>query len=217
MKITLAFDIERSGATDQYQTIAIGASIVDEKFQELDSLFLLGYFPDDTTFEPRCWNEFWSKHPDTLKTLEYNGPLTMEDRQREMITLFQDFRRKWEAICQRDELDYMLVSDNNVYDGGFINLMIFKYLPGTLPLPYSASVPQSYESYFETHSLQKIIAQWSNKSFTQDWGFSQEIEKLFNLPEAKKSHDHNPANDVYRIAYDYQICCGIIKGSISKK
>lgn len=43
MKINLAFDIERSGATDQYDTIAIGASVLNENFIELDSLLLLGY------------------------------------------------------------------------------------------------------------------------------------------------------------------------------
>jgi len=55
----LAFDIERSGATSwNGEIIGIGASVVNDKFIEVDRLFLPLYFPGKTEFEPRCKAEF---------------------------------------------------------------------------------------------------------------------------------------------------------------
>jgi hypothetical protein len=88
IKITLAFDIERSGATNKNETIAIGASVVDEDFNKLDSLLLLGYVHRKTQFEQRCWDEFWSKHVYVLDSLKYDGQLNYNDRQKEMIEQF---------------------------------------------------------------------------------------------------------------------------------
>ena len=82
MTLVLAFDIERSGSTDEYDTIAIGASVVDENLEELDSLLLLNYRPNETQFEDRCWEQFWSKHQEILDKLEYTGTLTKEERDR---------------------------------------------------------------------------------------------------------------------------------------
>jgi hypothetical protein len=109
MKITLAFDIERSGATDKYDTIAIGASVLDEEFKELDSLLLLGYVENKTQFEPRCWTEFWKQNTDMLNTLKYTGELEYEDMQREMIEQFQAFRSKWELFCKENDHELLLV------------------------------------------------------------------------------------------------------------
>lgn len=48
MKLVLAFDIERSGTTVEYETIAIGASVVDENLKELDNFLYLNYYPIET-------------------------------------------------------------------------------------------------------------------------------------------------------------------------
>lgn len=213
MKITLAFDIERSGATDQYDTIAIGASVLDEEFKELDSLLVLGYVENKTKFEPRCWDEFWSKNVDMLNTLKYTGELKYEDRQKEMIEQFQAFRAKCELWCKENKHELLLVSDNCVYDGGFINNMIYKYMPDTLPIPYSAS-EQKYESFQETHSILNGILKVVDPEFCKEWGFTKRVEELFEVPEKKVSHDHNPANDAYYIAFDHQICNAIANGRI---
>jgi hypothetical protein len=216
MKITLAFDIERSGATAFYDTIAIGASVVDENFHQLDSLLLNGYVPEATRFEPRCMNEFWSKNMDILNSLKYTGNLSYPERQAEMIKEFQHFRAKWEILCQENDNELYLVSDNNVYDGGFINDMIFKYLPGVLPIPYTAST-QSYESFWETDSIAKGIVNLVDPTYNKSWGFTDRLKSLYELPENKIPHDHNPANDAYCIAYDFQSCNAITSGKIKRK
>lgn len=153
-KIVLAFDIERSGATGEYETLAIGASVVDNEYKELDRYYCNCYFPKETKFEPRCWDQFWSKNLDALEYIKYTGDKTKTEREREMIEGFQNFRAKWEKYAEDNKQEYYLVSDNNVYDGGFINELIYKYMPETLPIPYYAS-NKSYESFFESHSMAK--------------------------------------------------------------
>jgi hypothetical protein len=213
MKITLAFDIERSGATNKYDTIAIGASVLNEEFKELDSLLLLGYVENKTQFEPRCWTEFWSENTNMLNTLKYTGELKYVDRQKEMIEQFQAFRSKWELFCKENDHELLLVSDNCVYDGGFINNMIYQYLPDTLPIPYSAS-DQTYESFHGTDCVLRGILKIIDPTYKSEWGFTKRIEELFELPEKRVTHDHNPANDAYCIAFDYQVSNAISNGKI---
>ena len=124
-QIVLAFDIERSGGTAEYETIGIGASVVSSELEELDSIFLPNYYPGITKFEPKCWNEFWCKFPEKLEILKYDGPLSSQEREKEVITKFQEFRKKWEIYAKENGFSYYIVSDNNIYDGGFINDMIF--------------------------------------------------------------------------------------------
>ena len=133
--IVLAFDLELAGATPEYSTIGLACSVINEQFEELDKLFLPGLIHPITPFEPRCWNEFWSKHPDQLKLLTYSGPLLMYGsnaipyRQEEMIKAFHDFRIKWEAKAKEMGAKLELVTDNNVFDGGRNNSMMSRYLP----------------------------------------------------------------------------------------
>lgn len=219
--LVLAFDIERSGGRSEHDTIAIGASVVDQDLKELDSLFLPGYFkadhPTPSIFEQRCWEEFWSKNTEILDTLKYEGSLDKYSRSLEMIQEFQAFRARWETLAKDKGYKLELVSDNNVYDGGFINEMINNFLTRELPIPYSASNPQKYKSFWETHSEQRGLLMAVDPSFKEDFGLSKRIGELYELPEMTKSHDHNPANDAYTIAYDQQVLLGIRDGRIKLK
>lgn len=51
--IILAFDIERSGATSDYETIAIGAAVFSPNYVKLGSFCGSCYTKDVTRFEPR--------------------------------------------------------------------------------------------------------------------------------------------------------------------
>ena len=217
MKIALAFDIERAGATDQYDTIAIGASVLDENYKELDSLFLPGYFPKETIFQSDCKENFWDKHIKILDTLTYKGTMSYDERQKDMIVRFQEFRCKWETWCLLNNHDLILVSDNCVYDGGFINIMIYKHMTGTLPIPYEASGKQKYAPFQETGCILQGILKIIDPKFKKDRGHKYRIGKLFDLPKKKKPNDHNPSNDAYGIAYDWQVSNGISNKTIKLK
>lgn len=213
--LTLAFDIERSGGTDKYDTIGIGASVVDNRFAELDNLFLPGYIPGETVFETRCWEEFWSKNRDILSKLEYTGPKNKKGRELEMIQEFQDFRRRWEDYAVENECKLETVSDNNVFDGGFINQLIFDNLPDTMPLPYDSK--GKYKPYWETHSVQRGLLMAVDPEFKNDWGFTERIMELYKVPKMRRNHDHLPNNDAYTIAFENQIILGIRDGYIKRK
>ena len=64
-EIVLAFDIEHSGK----EVLAIGASVVDSNFKQLDSFFMGVYDPVYTQFSDRCYNSFWKDKQELLETL----------------------------------------------------------------------------------------------------------------------------------------------------
>ena len=220
----LAFDIERAGATNEYDTIGIGACVLKCDFDsdspmiqqttsiiEVDRLFLPGYFVG-TTFEKRCWDEFWSKNQDQLEILKYSGPLTHEQRQKEMIESFQAFRAKWESKASEEGVEYFLASDNSIYDGGFLNLMIEKYTTN-LPMPYSAKT-QKYSHLIDVHNFQRGLLMMVDSEFKRNtwWGLSNRIRELYKTPSPDVLHDHNPANDAHNIAHDLCVVFGIQSG-----
>ena len=142
----------------------------------LDSLFLPGYKENETKFEKRCWNEFWSKRQDILNSLTYLGPCNRFDRELEMIEEFQEFRKKWETYAEKNELNFELVADNNVYDGGFINELIYDHLnqnedtdTNTFPIPYNTS--GKYKPFWETRSEQRGLLIAVAPKFKEDWGY----------------------------------------------
>lgn len=213
--LVLAFDIERSGGTSEHDTLAIGASVVDSELRELDHLFLPAYFPGETRFESRCYREFWSKNLDILAQLQYKGPKSREEREAEMIIEFMQFRNKWEQHCEQHGKKLELVTDNNVYDGGFINLLIYKHLPSQLPIPYSTT--GKYSPFFETHSQQRGLLLALDPNFKSDWGLSARLEQLFALPSPSEKHDHLPHHDACTIAFEQQILHGIRAGKYQRR
>lgn len=211
-KIVLAFDIERSGSGLENDTIAIGASVLDSEFNELDRYLFKCYKEGETVFEPRCWTEFWEKNLDVLENLKYTGTKTKKELEFEMIVGFQEFRKKWEIYCEENNKTLVLTSDNNVYDGGFINLLIFEHLPGVLPIPFSAG-KQKYSSFFETHNQQRGLLMSVDPSYEKEWGYTDRIFELYpTLPKPEKKATHNPADDAYTIAFDQQVLFGINSG-----
>jgi hypothetical protein len=225
-RIVLAFDIEKAGPKAEHNVIAIGASVVDQDFNKLDELFVGAYFKDKTEFETLCWEGFWSKNVETLQKLEYNGDNDEETQQQIMIVAFQEFRKKWEYFASQNGYKFELCTDNNIYDGGFVNQMIAKYLNEYNPIPYNAR-PSSdgtpeYAPFWETHSMQRGLLMQVDPTYTQnsDWGYSDRINELYEIPEAidqNISHDHLPHHDAYTIACDLQILHGIQNRTITFK
>lgn len=200
----LAFDLERSGVQPQHTTIAIGASVVNSNREQLDHYLAVNYRVGKTVFEERCMREFWSKHTNILEQLAYTGPLTPEAQECAMITEFQHFRRRWEAKARETGETLVLVSDNNVFDGAYINQLIAKHTVD-LPLPFSASYPQTYQPFWETHSLLKGCLLCLNEQ-DQDWGLTERVQCLVrqdNTAAETITHDHLPHHDAYTIACDY--------------
>lgn len=215
----LAFDIEATGSrSDNGDIIAIGASVVDSAFNELGTMFVKGYFPGETVFEERCKKEFWNDHPDKLISFTYEGTLDRRSKQWDMILQFQAFREKWEKKAVHEGKKLELCSDNNVFDGGFINEYITKYTGPTeyLPIPYTAST-KKYAPFWETHAQQRGLLMAVDPDFKEDWGLSKRIAELYDVPKCPVSHDHNPANDARTIAHEQQVLLAIRDGRIKRR
>ena len=90
--------------------------------------------------------------------------------------------------------------------------MIHEHLVNVKPIPYTASTGE-YSSFGETHSAQRGLLMYVDQ-YTKEWGFSDRINELFDVPEQQKAHDHNPANDAYTIAFDQQVLFAIQDGVI---
>lgn len=201
-RIILAFDIETSGCKFSNDVLALGCSVIDNNSTLLDSLFLPSYFPEETNFESRCYNEFWSKNLNILELLKYSGTYTKSERLKQVVYSFMEFRTKWERYAESKKLEYYIVSDNPIFDGGFINNLIDKYgSDNDMPLPYSA-YNKSYSPLINVHCMQYGVLNQiePNSSF---WGLSNAINNIYNIPPCNVKHDHLPHNDAYTIACDF--------------
>jgi hypothetical protein len=219
MRIVLAFDIEKAGPSPSDPILAIGASVVNQDFKEIDSLFLPCYVPSRTKFDPKCWDEFWSKHPTTLSSLTYDGILNEFERENDIILKFQEFRVKWETYAEEAEdndVEYFFVTDTNVFDAESINRLLHTHLANELPIPYSAS-KKEYSSFMNVSDYQRGVLAVIDPEFKEYWGMSDKIEELFNLPPKEREYDHNPTNDAYTVAYDFQVLMGIKERTIHLK
>lgn len=207
--VVLGFDIERAGPTDAQNTIAIGASVVDENLTQLDSMEECGYFEGVTQFEEEC-GKFWRSNKKALDQLKYTGPSNQYQREAEMVCLFLEFRLKWEKLAEEKGFKLELVSDNNVFDGGFINQMMFEHTD-YLPIPFTVK-DKKWGTFWETHSEQRGLLMAVNPDFPKDGGFGTRINKLYDIPHSTVKADHTPANDAFNIARDQQVLLGIRSG-----
>lgn len=224
--VVFAFDIERTGAKPEHETIAIGVSVVDQNMKLLDSLLLKGYVPRSITneeatmnnapkgFEPRSWVEFWHDKRSHLKKLEsdYKDANLAE---KIMIMGFQEFRKKWEHKAEQEDFNLQLCSDNPTYDCHFINKMINTHLPEYHPLPYKARKIE-YQSLWDTDSMLRGFLAATDPSYKKQWGLSDRIRELYNVKTEDIGYDHMPHHDAYNIACDAQILLGIRDGRIEK-
>lgn len=207
-RLILAFDIEKAGQRASDPILALGAIVMDQNFNEIDSLFLPCYFPNDTKFDQKCWDEFWSTKSDLLNKIKYEGPMTQHDRIRDVIKSFQEFRARWETFALRNNIDYYFVSDTNVNDAEAINQAIHNYFPDDMPIPFSAS-KKEYSDFINVSDFQRGFLMAIDPNFNGQWGMTQRIIDLFEVPPRARKVDHNPVNDAYGIAYDFNVLLGI--------
>jgi len=94
-----------------------------------------------------------------LKVSDKNSAtLTIKEREEAAIKTFFDFRRKWEAKAKEDSAKLILASDNVTYDGYLMNHMMWKYMPDTRPIFYSALDNKKYSgSAKDTHCMQQML------------------------------------------------------------
>lgn len=214
--VVITVDIERSGRKSYTgQIIGMAWCAVNEKLEVLDSGFYGAYFPGETLFGDSCKVEFWDEHPKKLAALKYDGELNQAQRLNEIVTAFQAFRAKWEKLAKEAGFALELVSDNNVYDGGFVNELIMTRTTD-MPIPYRASDGE-YSTFWETHSMQRGLLMAAAPEFDGVWGLSEKVQEVYGLPPSPWKHDHNPLNDALSIAYDAHVLLRIRNEKLQPK
>lgn len=210
---TLAVDIEKVGARLGGDIVAIGAVLMDRDFQVYKKFFEKCFFDESQVDNDTV--DFYEKNKKMFNSFKYNGILNRDERVSEVINKFQDFRRECEEFAKTFDYKLEFVTDNNVFDGGHLNYLIERYTKD-LPIPYSASRDengnQMYSTFFETHSELRGVLAMACPKFKEDWRYSDKIKEVFDLPEFKIEHDHNPLNDAKTIAYDHIVFLGIRDG-----
>ncbi len=235
--IVLAFDTEctgqKLGPNGVGEVIALGVSVVDEDGHELDG-FTFGCYRERETnnheqFEKRCWDEFWMYSKDKLKEFEFDKNVTVVEQAKRMTLKFQEFRAKWETYAREHNMEYVIVGDNNVYDGEKMNQLIYRFTDDT-GLPYSASkycspfprvdnetAMQHYECFDQTDSMKRgfLMAYNMNRRFPVN-RFEDLADEYEFLPR-ERVYDHSPQNDAYCIARDRQLLNVLSKGKLKRK
>lgn len=220
--LILAFDIERSGGRSEHNTIALGAVIIDETYRKLDTFLFKGYVKGSVNFEDKCWDEFWSKHTNILEGLsaeeKYNDMSECEAR---MIESFQKFRSGWETTAKQFNATLTLVSDNVIFDGGYVNEMINKYT-ADLPIPYSAARlskgNQKYAGIVDVGDIERGMLMVLDPNNKLPGRKPARLESLYNFSktpiDSTIHHDHTPDNDAYTIACRFRKCQDIQQGLV---
>jgi hypothetical protein len=236
--IVLAFNTACTGQNTTHENgvgevIALGASVVNEDGHEIDGFSFGCYRPRDKNnqnqFEKRCWDEFWSKNEEKLKFFEFDQNVTVVEQAKKMTLKFQEFRAKWETYARDNNLDYVIVSDNKVYDGEKMNQLIVRFTDDIV-LPYSASeyphpknktnesiAMQQYENFEETTSMKRGFLVAYNLGRVNKIKDFSDLEKEFDFPAPENIRTHTPRDDAYSIARDRQLLQGISTGKFKKR
>lgn len=194
MKAFVAFDIEKTGCLNYtHPIVSIGYVVGDSKGNlfEKKKINLLVKWPQCDLkgincygdFEPRCWDEFWSKRPsELLKALQQNA-LSQEEGLKQFAEFLNSLELKYESI--------VFLSDNASFDIAALDVNLERYAKRN-PLRYSTT--GKYRSLLPPDDLFETL------SVEQQ----NELSKKYITPFVV--HDHDPSNDaefIYRqyIAY----------------
>lgn len=221
----LAVDIETSGSRPEHSVLAIGAAVLDDQFTTIDTFLYRGYVPDRTKFDARCLRESWSQPEQqaTLKQLVYRGqvpiervPVPPDEVPSDMINRFRQFMGLMEMEAQKAGAKLEVVTDNAGFDLRLLSREIYKYIPDDEGMQFTVTT-KKFRPTFETWSQQRGLLMAVDPSFQSDYGLTERIDALYDVPKRAVVHDHLPHHGAYSIAFDQQVLHGIQRGTILRR
>jgi hypothetical protein len=181
IKLVLSVDIETSGCNVvEHGILAIGYCVGDLDGNVLFKDRINMMLDDGCYFEERCVKEFWSKYPDVLKTIQTDavGPHVG-------IRAFVDF-----VYDLEEQYDLIIISDNPVFDIGFLNYYMAKYLK-VRPLSYTST--GSYRPIFDTDCYTRGVLR---SNYDDLWTYDSNVIKALGIElQPNILHNHLPEND----------------------
>jgi len=194
-KILIGVDIEKAGAMFQHPVISVGfvigtlhGVILERKkfnlqvewFQTAENGSVLSY----GDFEPRCVDEFWSKHPEAIeKCVKNPAPEAQSIAWMNIASWINSLELKY----PHDRYNIVFVTDNASFDIANIDYNLEKYL-NRLPMRYTTT--GKYRSIVAGDDMLEMLPQ------DRQAGAVREINAL-------SVHDHNCINDAYHIMLQY--------------
>lgn len=191
--------------------------------EEIDPTFAVNKVlsKDVTIFEQRCWDEFWSKRPTILKTLETREEEKSIQHVYDMAKYrLVAFRKACERRASDMDCKLVIVSDNVSYDIGMLEKMLQDC--HVLPFVYRLTDEKYNGGTPCTHSMQKGLlaavdplwlfgdnevkqgdSAWMNwlddqnmvsdkDEYTNEWwSLSKRIQYLYHIPEHKPEVEYD--------------------------
>lgn len=200
-KIYVAFDIEKTGSLFSHPINSIGVCVGDDQavLQKFrinidvkwpDRLLVTGgtenalLVRDYGDFEPRCWEEFWSKQPDSLIALLRFQAQPAEDAAKRFRTWLDGLEEQYPAKTHK----LVFLSDNASFDIASLDHFLEQFT-GRIPLRYSTA--GKYRSLKAPDDMLAMLPD----DFVK-WAIKEQIDPLVH-------HDHDPANDAEHIYRQY--------------
>jgi hypothetical protein len=193
-RICVAIDIEKAGAFNlQHPVVAIGVvvglagnvDILERKLIKIRVHWPIisddGKIVDYGDFEPRCWDEFWSKRPEELKSILRADAVNEE-------TAIRDFVRWLDALETKypvGKYKIKFLCDNPSYDLAAIDVLMEKWCKRA-PLRYSTV--GKYRGLADPTDMLEMLC-------------DEDQDYVLKKVKSQIAHDHNPTNDaecVYR-------------------
>ena len=141
-KTYVAFDIEKAGCMNYaHPMVSIGYAVGDSEGKLLDKNKINlkvtwpkvnenGVVTNYGDFEPRCWDEFWSKRPTSLITNLQENAVSQAEGMQVFANFLDGLEKKYEKI--------VFLSDNAGFDIAALDINLERYVR-RIPLRYSTT------------------------------------------------------------------------------
>lgn len=179
-QVCLAVDIESMGAVLGSHIIAIGFCLGDADGNVIEKKSFYITPPPDATFEPRCKEQFWDKHPGLFESFlakSIDAGIAYQEIGKYLSSL-----EKYERVT--------ILSDNPAFDLAHLDVALKRYL-GRIGIRYSDD---------STGNKYRWVADYSERAYII--GVSGEVDKLaMELAGLSEKDLHEPSNDALLIYY----------------
>lgn len=185
MATFVSVDIEKTGSfLIQNPVISVGFFVGDDQGNKLltKKFNMQVKFPvkdDYGDFEPRCWDEFWSKLDQKIIEASTENAQPQETAWKAVNAFLDELEAKYDKI--------KFLTDNASFDIASIDYNLEKYCKRA-PMRYNSK--GKYRSVISADDMLDMLPE-------------KELKLAYEYINANSKHDHDPVNDAHNIYLQY--------------